>query len=310
GSKGNTKAKVSVTEKRGSDANNQDSPVVEHEMIIAETCEAADGKSHPKKKRGRSSTLLAKGPINLQEGEHEITVDLDEQPLSQLAGLKRSSCHRPEQRDEPPNQATVTSAGTTDYEQNWPFIKRSPIWATIASLEVYQTPPQRPHFSPLKEIKEDHREGLAIAHMVTFGNQVQMFSEIKLTDPVNVINNSLEILGDLETHGFNVGAIRGRLNKLLSLKSKVSQHEIELKKVEAELEKRNGEKRAEEEEIKEMEKKMQELQEKMVRSATMMKVKEEETTRLQSDMHNLSEQITDTELAFKKLAATPLQGTK
>ncbi|KAM0064751.1 putative Agenet-like domain-containing protein [Helianthus debilis subsp. tardiflorus] len=301
GSKGNTKVKASMTERRISDTNNEDSPVVEHEMITTENCETEDGKSSQKKKRGRQPKLLAKGGP-------EITVDLDEQPLSQLAGLKRSSCFRPDHGDEPPNQATVTSVGTTDYEKNWPFIKRSPIWATIASLEIYQTPPQQPHFSPLKKIKEDHREGLAIAHMVTFGNLVQTLSDIQLTDPVNVMNNSLEILGDLETHGFNVGALRGRLNKLLSLKSKVSQHGIKLKKAEAELEKRNGEKCVEEKEFKEMEMKMKELQEKMSQSVTRMEVKEKEIMSLKSNLRRVSEQITDCELAFKKLAATPLQG--
>ncbi|KAI3742867.1 hypothetical protein L1987_60565 [Smallanthus sonchifolius] len=284
GSKGNTKAMSSVMEQNQSDATHQDSPLMEHKIITPETREAEDGKSH-QKKRGRPPKLLPKRPISSLEG---------------------SSCCSPDHRDESLNQTTVTSVGTTDYQQDWPFVKQSPIWATIASLELYQTPPQKPHFSPLKKIKEVQREGLAIAHMVTFGNLVQRLSDLKLTDPVDITNHSLETLVDLEAHGFDVGAIRGRLNKLLSLKSKVDQHEGKLKKVEEEIEKCNGD-RSLEVEMNELEVKMQELQEKMVQVETVKKVKEEEIMRLQSNLHLVSEQITDCELGFRKLAATPLQ---
>ncbi|XP_076951625.1 DUF724 domain-containing protein 6-like [Bidens hawaiensis] len=277
-------------------------------------CFDLDGPVRPKelpqkKKRGRPPKLPAEEPIPSQEGEPEIIVDSDDQPLSQLTGLKRSVSSRPDHHDEPLSQPAVTDVGligtTTDYQQDWPFIKRSPIWATIESLEIYQTSPQRPHFSPLKKVKADRREGLAIAHMVTFVNMVKMLSNLQLTDPVDPINNSLEILTDLETHGFDVDVIRGHFNKILSLKPKASQQTIKLKKVEEELEKCNAEKCVEEKEIIELEMKIKELRERMVQKVAMKKVRDEEMMALQSNMKLVSEQIADCELAFNELAATP-----
>ncbi|KAK1426657.1 hypothetical protein QVD17_15334 [Tagetes erecta] len=217
-----------------------------------------------------------------------------------------SSCCTLDRHDESPNQAIVTSVGTTDYQQDWPFIKRSPIWATITSLDLYQTHPQKPHFSPLKKSNEVSREGLAIAHMMTFANLVQSLSDLQLTDPIGIINNRLETLVDLETHGFDVGAIRGRLNELLALKSKAGLHEEKLKKVEVEIEKCNQEKRVEDTKMEELEVKMQELREMMVQCVKMKKVKEEEVMRMQSNLHVVHDQMRDWELAFKKLAVTPL----
>ncbi|KAJ0642004.1 putative HAD superfamily protein [Helianthus annuus] len=92
----------------------------------------------------------------------------------------------------------TTAVTITDYQQDWPFIKQSPIWATIDSLVSCLTPPQMPHFFPLKKTKELHREGLAIAHMLTCYNLVQILPNIKLNDPVDIINDNLEVLVDLE----------------------------------------------------------------------------------------------------------------
>ncbi|MFS8027045.1 putative HAD superfamily protein [Helianthus anomalus] len=153
---------------------------------------------------------------------------------------------------------------TTDYEQDWPFIKQSPIWANIDSLVSW---PQKPHFFPLKKTKELHREGLAIAHMMTCYNLVQSLPIIKLNDPVDIINDNLEVLVDLEAHGFDVDLIRCRLNELLSLKSKAGQHEDTLK----ELEKRTYEKLVIEKEMDQLKVEMEKLQEKMMHAETMRK---------------------------------------
>lgn len=127
---------------------------------------------------------------------------------------------------------------------------------------------------------------------------VQSLSELQLTDPIDMINNSLETLLDLETHGFDVSAIRDSLNELLALKSKVGQHEEKVKKVEVEIEKGNQEKYAEE-------KKMLELKETMVQCAKMKMVKEEEVMRLQSKLHIVHDQMSDWEVAFRKTCSHP-----
>ncbi|KAJ6729340.1 AGENET DOMAIN-CONTAINING PROTEIN-RELATED [Salix viminalis] len=50
--------------------------------------------------------------------------------------------------------------------QSVPFVKRSPVWNTIESMEVFQIIPQKPHFHPLTECKGEYREGSAIGIMV------------------------------------------------------------------------------------------------------------------------------------------------
>ncbi|KAF5769665.1 putative Agenet-like domain-containing protein [Helianthus annuus] len=319
GSKGNTKAIVPVSETGGCDDINQDSPLVEDVINITQTREAEDGKSHQKRKRGTKAKLAVNKPIDLLQDEHEFS-DVDEAPLSvwfkgmrALSLLKRSSCISPP--DNSPNQAIVASgasgvgagAGTTtttttaDYQQNWPFIKRAPIWVAIESLELYKKPPQKPHFSPLKKTKMDYREGLAIAFMVTYGNLVQSLEDLQLNDSVDIIKANLETLCELETHGFDVGAIRGRLNELLSLISKVGPHKDKRKEVENELEKCNHEKSEAEKEMDRLKAKMQELKEKTAQTAAMKKTKEEEIVKLQTNLDLVSKEINDWEVAFGKL---------
>ncbi|KAL8263420.1 hypothetical protein R6Q59_024769 [Mikania micrantha] len=312
GSKEITKVSACISETRGSDDIHQDSPRVEHEIIITQTHESVGCKSHQKRKRGRTPKMVIEKPIGLQDG-HGVTTDIDEQPLSvwyqgmHPLSLKRRSRFSPRDRHaNSPNQAVVASAGTTtDYQHDWPFIKRSPIWSTIESLELYITSPQRPHFSPLKKKNMDYREGLAIAHMITFGNLVQRLPDLRPNDPADMFSNTLETLHDLETHGFDVGPIRARLNELLALKSKVDQHEVKCKEVEKEIENHNHAKSLVEKDMDQLKVKMQELKEKMVQAATAIKAKEGEIRNLQSNLHLVNNQINDLELAFEKLASTP-----
>ncbi|XP_022016884.1 uncharacterized protein LOC110916461 isoform X3 [Helianthus annuus] len=252
-------------------------------LALQKTSGADDGNSCQKRTR-RPRKLVVKKPTGVLEDGHGITTDLDEhQPLSvwyermrRLSVIKRSDKSR--------NQTNVvtTDRTTSDYQQDWPFIKLCPIWTTIESLVLHPTPPQKPHFSPLKKTNELCREGLAIAHMVTYWNLVQRLSDLKPNDPVDIINNGLEVAVDLETHGFDVEAIRGRLNELLYSKSKAGQREDTLK----ELEKCNYEKHVIEKEMDRLKVEMQKLQEKW-------KAKEEDIMRLQSNSHPVSTEIND-----------------
>ncbi|MFS8027018.1 hypothetical protein Hanom_Chr16g01493561 [Helianthus anomalus] len=112
------------------------------------------------------------------------------------------------------NHKPLLAGTTTNYQQDWPFIKQSPIWATIDSLVSCLTPPQKPHFSPLKKTKGLHREGLAIAHVLTCYNLVQSLPNIKLNDPVDIINGNLEVLVDLEAHGKEMDQLKVEMQKL------------------------------------------------------------------------------------------------
>ncbi|XP_076944390.1 uncharacterized protein LOC143615011 [Bidens hawaiensis] len=219
-----------------------DIPPEEHELVT-QTRELEDSTNHLKRKRGTPPESVAKKPTGLQKGSF-------------------SPDHH--------------GNSLTNYQQDWPFIKRSRLWATI---EFYS---QKPHFVPLKEITEDYREGIAIAHMVTFENIVQKLSDLKSNDPVDLFN-SLKTLRELETHGFDVGPIRGRFHKLILLKTKMCQQEATRKEVEKELEKCNHENSLVEEETDQLKERLRVLKSKSEQIATMQKEKEEELKRLQSN---------------------------
>ncbi|KAJ9558034.1 hypothetical protein OSB04_012648 [Centaurea solstitialis] len=332
GSKGKTEVMVPVVEASGSQAEHQDSLPLEQEKSITETCEVEASESPQRRKRGRPPKSPIKLPNGLLEDNQEsrkrvsfaipeMTTELDEQPLSAWCqGLRTpttvskstrgSRCSPLDRRNEPSdtlNPAIVNNSEINKYHQELPFIKRSSMWATIESLEVYQNPPQKPHFSLLKQVKEDFREGLAIAYFVTFANLVQRISKLKLDDPNNgIIEDSLETLVDLETHGFDVGVVRARLNELLSRKAKVGELREKLKQAEEELEKQNLEKSKIDEEISQLEAKMQELKEKVVESEKKKNVKDEEIKKLQSDLHQVANQIMGWKVTFEKLATSPL----
>ncbi|KAK1352022.1 hypothetical protein POM88_053736 [Heracleum sosnowskyi] len=93
-------------------------------------------------------------------------------------------------------------------DQSLPFVKCSPVWKFIKSMEIFQKMPQKPHFSPLFECKEETREGLAIGHMVTFSNVLERTSKPKYSDPSIVIERKLKTLDALKPYGFDVGKIR------------------------------------------------------------------------------------------------------
>lgn len=200
----------------------------------------------------------------------------------------------------------VNDSQTTKNHRVWPFVKRSPIWATIESTELFQNLSQNPHFSPLWETKEDCREGLAIAHMVTFANVVQRTTNLQWTDSNHLIKNTLETLVDLEANGFDVGPVRARLDELLANKDEAGRLEGEMKEAEKEVEKCNREKMAIDEEINGLERKMREVEEKMVKAVAMKNVKDEEVMVVRSKLQVVSKRIADWKLAFEELVGSPL----
>lgn len=166
-------------------------------------------------------------------------------------------------------------------------------------------PNQKPHFLPLKKMRKDYREGLAIGHLTTYANLVKMVSDkgLRPKDSVDVINAHLETLGVLQTHGFDVDLIRGRLKELLSLKSKGGEQENARKEFEKELEVCYHEKSLLKEEGDELEVRMRALKEQMDKHAAMEKAKEEQIVRLKSKVDLVSG---DWEDDFEKLVGSPL----
>ncbi|KAJ4844348.1 hypothetical protein Tsubulata_025249 [Turnera subulata] len=99
-----------------------------------------------------------------------------------------------------------------------PFVKSSPMWNHLESLEVFQLMPQNPHFSPLVKCKEFDREGLAIGHTARFASLVERALKLQVDDPRSIFSDLLEALSSIGMFGFDVRAIEDRVKKLLSKK--------------------------------------------------------------------------------------------
>ncbi|XP_068666335.1 DUF724 domain-containing protein 3-like isoform X1 [Aristolochia californica] len=114
------------------------------------------------------------------------------------------------------------------------FVKTSSLWELLGSMEVFKRMPQKPHFHPLEQYTKDCREGMAIAHMVNFVNLVSGVHDARFDDTVS-LKNKLELLQELEQHGFCVQPLQARIEALLRLKERHGVFESELNKIETEV---------------------------------------------------------------------------
>lgn len=191
--------------------------------------------------------------------------------------------------------------------QRLPFVKSSPVWKVIESMDIFKTLPQRPHFRPLYKCKEECREGLAIGNMVTFSGLVDKISKLRFDDRGNIFSSALESLLDLEKHGFNVTAIRDRVSELLSIKDRQEQLRNESKNAERKKSEYASEKTRLAEECKEIETRISELQEKHALLKSQLETKDVELAKLQQNTDAIDESLRSTRHVFEKLAATPLK---
>ncbi|KAE9452425.1 hypothetical protein C3L33_15668, partial [Rhododendron williamsianum] len=193
----------------------------------------------------------------------------------------------------------------SEKDKKLPFEKRSPVWATLERMEIFQKMPQNPHFSPLVKSKEDSREGLAIGQMVIFSSVVEKTSKLQFSDPRSIIDSSLETLSDLETHGFYVHPIRRRLKELLSKKENQGHLLEESKEIEKKIAEQSVEKVKIGEEICEINKKMEELQEKLALATAMEKMTDYDIDTWKSKMDIIHQDIQNAQCDFGRLAAAP-----
>ncbi|GAB4830606.1 hypothetical protein Ancab_020372 [Ancistrocladus abbreviatus] len=192
-----------------------------------------------------------------------------------------------------------------DLSQNLPFSKTSLIWKMIESMEVFQAMPQRPHFRPLYDCKEECREGLAIGNMVTFATLADKVSKIQFDDPKSTLDSNMEILADLEKQGFDVEVLRGRLGALLSIKGGNEQAEKSVKEIGNQIGDRTREKSRIKEEIEEIDKKMMELKERRRVAVALEEQMGSEILRLQSSVNDTKKSMQDWRTEFERLAAAP-----
>lgn len=183
------------------------------------------------------------------------------------------------------------------------------MWKMIETMNVFRMMPQNPHFQPLSECKEEHREGMAIGNMVTFSGLVDKIYKLQFDDFESIFHSTCESLIDLEKHGFDVTVLRGRVVELLSIKEKQGQFQNESKDAENKITEHTCQKTKLTEEMDDIARKISELQEKLASVKSEMEGKDHEITRLQSHVNAVNQRILSTRLDFDRLAAAPLKST-
>ncbi|XP_010413291.1 PREDICTED: DUF724 domain-containing protein 7-like isoform X2 [Camelina sativa] len=133
-----------------------------------------------------------------------------------------------------------------------PFVKKSPLWEVLESMEVFKAVPQYPHFSPLLESEEEFREGDAIGTMVKFTALLEKVNNLQVDDPISSINRIDECFLKLEKYGFNVTTHRSRISKLLFIKESQTSALEELKAVEEKITENDNKRRKYEQDIVEL----------------------------------------------------------
>lgn len=192
-----------------------------------------------------------------------------------------------------------------DLNQSLPFVKSSPIWNTLETLEVFQRMPQKPHFRPLENCKEERREGLAIGNMVTFSTLIEKVAKLRFDDPRSIFGSSLEALVELEMHGFDTKPVQSRINELVFIKDQQEQLKGRTKEVENQIMEHTHEKTKIDEEIYEIDKKMIELQEKRALAVSNKESKDSEIAALLSSADAMNESIQSARQDFERVATSP-----
>ncbi|KAM4074072.1 hypothetical protein ACB094_10G066400 [Castanea mollissima] len=199
----------------------------------------------------------------------------------------------------------TTGDSALDENRSLPFVKSSPLWKTIESMEIFKALPQNPHFRPLVKCTEAYREGLAIGNMVTFSSLVEKISKLQFGDPRSIFDSYLEGLRDLEKQGFDVTLLRSRINEMIAFKDREAQILNESKDAEGKILHFDREKAEMAEEMANISKKIIELQEKRASIESEMENKIREIAGLQMHADAIKEDIQNNRINFEKLAAAP-----
>ncbi|XP_024982236.1 DUF724 domain-containing protein 7-like isoform X2 [Cynara cardunculus var. scolymus] len=189
---------------------------------------------------------------------------------------------------------------------NLSFVKSSPLWETLESMEVFRMIPQNPHFRLLNSLKESAREGQAISQMVNFSKVVENTSQLRFDCPRNTIEECLEVLVELEIHGFDVKLIRDRLTGLLLIKDKQEELEARWKEVGDKIERVNVEGGRDDEEIELLDKKIRELLERRSQILAKKEKMGSEQGGLEVEIDGIKEGLNEIRYKFDGLAAASL----
>ncbi|GER42817.1 hypothetical protein STAS_19628 [Striga asiatica] len=190
--------------------------------------------------------------------------------------------------------------------QNLPFAKTSLLWKTIWSLNAFCMLPQNPHFQPLESIKESMREGLAIGLMVNFSSAVETTCKLQFDDPKSTMDDILETLAELESHGFEVEAIRARVAGLLAVKDKEAELVGRAKELDCEISGHQLEKGELEKEIEELKEQARKLQEKLSMLESAKEGKENEIVSAGARLREAEQSLENLKLEFEGIASSAM----
>ncbi|KAG9150307.1 hypothetical protein Leryth_017617 [Lithospermum erythrorhizon] len=195
-----------------------------------------------------------------------------------------------------------TSITTAD-EPELPFVKCSSLWKAVESMEAFCKIPQNPHFRPLQQYKESLREGFAIAFMVNFSSVVEKISMLRFDDTKEKIDDILDSLKDLETHGFDVQVLRDRITELESIKEDHKKLSQEVDVINKQIVSCKFDKLDQDKEIMEVSKQIKELQLRKTRAEIIKDAKDHEIKILQSKLEDAEEAIGSARNLYEGLAS-------
>lgn len=201
--------------------------------------------------------------------------------------------------------ACVEETPAKDSLMNLPFAKKLPYWKTYESTDIYKSVPQRPHFSPLLEAKDDLREWSAVGMMVTFYGLVEEVKDLKLDDSTSKLNDLIISFAELEKHGFDVEAPQAVIRKMLSLKDVRAKKAEEKKCLQNNIEKEESGSRKLEELRAELKRKICELQREDAVAEEKKEAAEKKIADMNSRVEMISQEIEDVELELQKTISAP-----
>ncbi|KAM0053936.1 putative Agenet domain, plant type [Helianthus debilis subsp. tardiflorus] len=234
--------------------------------------------------------------------EKSIDTVSDDQPLSKWFHGKQSLATLESTGKKPPENSKSLPAVTNGDGQTLTFVKRSSLWETIESMEAFRVFPQKPHFRPLDDIKESARERHAINKMVDFSGVFEDTRRLRIDHPRTQIEDLLETLLELETHGFNIDFIRNRLTELISFKDKREGLESQSKEVKVNVDNHRVEVQKLDKELDSIDKQMTDLLETRDRVSKEKEKNDSEIAGLESEIDKIEEGLRECRRKFDELA--------
>ncbi|XP_071718718.1 DUF724 domain-containing protein 7-like isoform X2 [Rutidosis leptorrhynchoides] len=238
--------------------------------------------------------------------EKSLDTVLDDQPLS--TWFEGVQSHGPDmEQSSKAREKRMEIVAFSDGE-TLPFVRSTPLWKTLESMEAFQKIPQKPHFRPLLEgVKKSAREGVTFGMMVTFSTMVDKTRGLKFDDPRSEIEDCLETLVELEDNGFDVNVIRERLLGLLEQKDKNDELEERSKRVGEKIEEhRKIQGENVDEEMEELHRQLRELEERRRRVLLKKDKRNSEICVMKTKAEKIEREMREVCVEFDRLAATPL----